>query len=380
MAEARGAGQAGGVVISGMGVTSAFGRGTGPLLDGALSGQPAFGRVDRFDTGPCRVKVGALLPGAPTLADELAWVLNDAAKTAGLDAAELARTPLLIGLHSDSAAARKPGAVPATGDTARRVAQLCGMAPPDRVYATACVAASTAVADAAAMIVSGRAERVMVSAGFLVDADVFWLFDAGRTLAADGQVRPFSAGRRGLLLGDAVAAVLLESGDAAAGRGAAPLARLAGWGRAGDAYHVCQPHPGGSGLARAIGAALERAKVDTSEVGYINASGTGTSASDASETAALHLALGHRAVTIPVSSTKSVHGHALEASALLELVVTVLALQAGQLPVNAGYLAADEACDLDLVLGTARAASPRYALSLNAAFGGANTALLLAAA
>ena len=83
---------------------------------------------------------------------------------------------------------------------------------------------------------------------------------------------------------------------------------------------------------------------------------------------------------IPVSSTKSVHGHALEASALLELVGTVLALRSGQLPVNAGFLAPDEECELDLILGPPRPRRPGYALSLNAAFGGANTALLVGVA
>jgi 3-oxoacyl-(acyl-carrier-protein) synthase len=368
------------VVITGIGVTSAFGRGSGPLLAGVLSGQSAFGRVARFSTDNCRVPVAAQLPGSPSLADELTAVLTDAAAAAGLGDGDLAATTLLLALHSDPAAARDPAAAVVTGDTAARVAARCGLPAPARVYATACVAASTAVADAAAMIVSGRADRVIVAAGFLVDADSQGLFDAGRALAADGQVRPFSAGRRGLLLGDGVAAVVLEAAAAASGRGATPLARLAGWGRAGDAYHVCQPDPAGTGLARAIEAALNRARLDRSEVGYVNASGSGTPYSDASEAAALHLALGSRGARIPVSSTKSVHGHALEASGLLELVVTVLAMRAGRLPVNAGFLAPDADCDLDLVLGTARPACPRYALSLNAAFGGANTALLVAAA
>jgi 3-oxoacyl-(acyl-carrier-protein) synthase len=242
------------------------------------------------------------------------------------------------------------------------------------------VAASTAVADAATMIVSGRADRVAIAAGFLVDHDSQALFDAGRTLAVDGQVRPFSAGRRGLLLGDGMAAVLLESATAARDRGARPTAVLAGWGRAGDAYHVVQPRPDGSGLARAISSALHRARLDPAEVGYVNANGTGTSYSDAAEAAALHRGLGPAVNRIPVSSTKSVHGHALEASGLLELVVAVLALREQQLPVNAGFLGPDLDCELDLVLGAARESRLRYALSLNAAFGGANTALLVGAA
>ena len=114
-------------------------------------------------------------------------------------------------------------------------------------------------------------------------------------------------------------------------------------------------------------------------MGYVNANGTGTPQSDAAEAAALHRAFGECIGGVPVSSTKSVHGHALEASALLELVVTVLALRSGLLPVNAGFLEPDADCELDLVLDTPRAALPRYAMSVNFAFGGANTALLVGA-
>jgi len=257
-----------------------------------------------------------------------------------------------------------------------------GLPEPPRVYATACVAGSTAIADGAAMIVSGRAVRVVVAAGYLVAPDDFALFDGARVLARDGQVRPFSSGRQGMLLGDGVAAVVLESDDAARSRGAPPLARLSGWGRTGDAYHVCQPSPDGRGLARAIDAALRRGRIDPAGIDYVNANGTGTSHADSAETAALRQALGRHADAIPVSSTKSVHGHALEASALLEFVLTVLVLRAGLLPVNAGYLGPDPGCGLDLVLGSARKVPGgcRHALSLNAAFGGASTALLVGAA
>ncbi|HEY7146923.1 MAG TPA: beta-ketoacyl synthase N-terminal-like domain-containing protein [Streptosporangiaceae bacterium] len=367
------------VVITGLGVTSAYGRGTAPLLAGVLSGKPAFAPVTRFGTERCRVKVAAQLPGAPVLADEITAAVQDACAAAGLDAGQRAGCELLVALHSDAAAARDATAGSAVGDTAATVASRCGFPAAARVYAAACVAASTAVADAASMIVTGQAGRVTVAAGFLVDSDSLSLFDAGRALAADGQVRPFSTGRRGMLLGDGVAAVVLESAAAAASRGARPLAVLAGWGRAGDAYHVVQPRPDGSGMARAITSALRRAGLSPADIGYVNANGTGTSFSDSAEAAALHRALGAAAGLVPVSSTKSVHGHALEASALLELVVAVLVLGAGRLPVNAGYLGPDPDCQLDLVL-TSRQASPGYALSLNAAFGGANTALLVGAA
>lgn len=367
-------------VITGVGVTSVFGRGTGALAEGVFAGVPGFGQVSRFHPGRCRTRVAATVPGAPALAAELAAVIGDACAAAALGPDLAAHCPLLVALHSDPVVARSGGRRQVAGDAAALAAARCGMPSPRRLYATACVAATSAIADAAAMIAAGRAERVMVAAGYLVDADSFALFDAGRALASDGQVRPFSAGRTGMLLGDAVAAVVLESAGAARGRGVTALAALTGWGRAGDGYHVCDPRPDGAGLARAISAALERAGAAVSDIGYVNANGTGTILSDPAEAAALRRAFGDQAGQVPVSSTKALHGHALEASGLLELIVTIVALRAGRLPVNAGFLARDSECELDLVLEAPRDASPRYALSLNAAFGGANTALLLEAA
>jgi 3-oxoacyl-[acyl-carrier-protein] synthase II len=363
-----------------MGVTTAFGRGAGPLTDGLTSGQSAFGQTDRFDTKRCRVGVAAELAGDPKLAIELSAVIEQACASARLDAASRAGLDLFLALHSDAGAARNPDAADIIGDTPGEITAATGLRYPARIYTTACVAASTAIADAAMLIGAGRATRVLIAAGYLVDADSFWLFDAGRTLATDGQVRPFSAGRQGLLLGDGLAAVVLEDAAAARARGAEPMARLAGWGRAGDAYHVCQPRPDGTGLARAISSALRRGGIEAGEVGYLNANATGTSFADSSEAAAIQLAFGEQARSVPVSSTKSLHGHALEASALVEFVVTILALRTGLLPVNAGFLGPDPACPVDLVLDVPRQVRARYALSLNAAFGGANTALLVEAA
>jgi 3-oxoacyl-[acyl-carrier-protein] synthase II len=367
------------VVVTGLGVATAFGRGDDALLDGLASGGSAFSQTTRFDARRCRVGVAAELSGQPKLGVELGGVIAQACRRAGLGAGDRADAELLLALHTDQDAARDPAASDVIGAAPAEIATATGTRYPARIYTAACVAATSAIADAATMIGSGRVSQVIIAAGYLVDADSFCLFDAGRTLASDGQVRPFSAGRRGMLLGDGIAAVVLESAHEADRRGADVLARLAGWGRAGDAFHVCQPHPEGIGLARAITAALSRAKVNGDDVGYINANGTGTMFADASEAAAIHRALGPAARSVPVSSTKSVHGHALEASGLVEFVVTVLALRAGLVPVNAGFLAPDPACQLDLVLDTARDAKLRYALSLNAAFGGANTALLLAA-
>ena len=371
----------GSVVVTGTAAASAYGRGTEALLAGVLSGQPAFAPVQRFDVSARRVRFAATMPGLPELRTEVTRAAGEACDDAGLSPSDRARSPLFLAIHGDPAIARAPGAdKPGLGPEAfaTAVAGGCGLAEQGiRCYTSACVAASTAIGDAAAIIARGRADRVVVAGGYLVDRDQFALFDAGRVLADDGQVRPFSAGRRGLLLGDGVGAVVIESREAARARRAPVLARLAGWGRTGDAYHPVKPHPEGQGMARAVTAALQRAGIAAEDLGYINAHGSGTGHSDPAETNALRLALGAAAGCVPVSSTKSLHGQSLEASGVLELIVTLLAARKGMLPVNAGFLGTDESCRLNLVLGEPLADTAEFAMSLNAAFGGANTALVV---
>ncbi len=373
--------------MTGSAVLSAYGPGTENLLRGVLSGRPAFAPVQRFDVSARRAGFAAATTASPQLDAEVARTVREACDDAGLPAADRARTPLFLAIHGDPAAARATASGRVTGAGrpalgpqafAAAVARACGLAERDlRCYTSACVAASSAIGDAAAMIARGLAYRVVVAGGYLVEPDQFALFDAGRMLASDGQVRPFSAGRRGLLLGDGVGALVIESNEAARARRALPLARIAGWGRSGDAYHPCRPRPDGHGLARAITAALQRAGAAAAGIGYVNAHGSGTAASDPAEATALRLALGDAAGTVPVSSTKSLHGQVLEASGVLELIVTLLALRKGMLPVNAGYLGADDGCSLRLVLDEPLATDAELAMSLNCAFGGANTAIVV---
>jgi len=374
----RGPGEA---VVTGAAALSAYGRGTDVLLAGVLSGRPAFAPVQRFDVTRRRVGVAAAMPGDPALATELTRVVGEACDDACLTAGERARSALFLAVHDDPRMARAPRRDRHRFGTAALAAEVAaggGLGGPGtRSYTSGCVAASTAIADAAALIARGRADRIVVAAGYLVESDQFALFDAGRVLADDGQVRPFSAGRRGLLLGDGAGAVVLELDESARSRRAPVLARMAGWGRAGDAYHPCQPHPEGRGLTRAVMAALQRAGIAAQQLGYVNANGSGTRDGDPAEASALRVALGDAVATVPVSSTKSLHGQALEAAGVLELIVTLLAARKGMLPANAGFLEADGACRLNLVLGEAAPAVPQYAMSVNYAFGGANTALVL---
>jgi 3-oxoacyl-[acyl-carrier-protein] synthase II len=356
------------VAITGMGVVSAYGRGQTALHGGLAAGKPAFSPVTRFDVTGRRAHVAATLPQAADLFTELTGVIQEACAEAGLD--DRAGVVLHLAIHGDPAVARVQEPQHLSGAFAARLAAACGLGGV-RVYTSACVAASTAVADAAAAISLGDAHTIVVAAGYLVEQDQFALFDAGRALAVDGEVRPFSLGRKGIVIGDGVAAVVLTSKPTNA------LAWVSGWGRAGDAYHVCQPIPDGSGMARAIDGALRRAGLSPEAVGYVNAHGSGSVLSDVAEARALQLAFGQVADSVPVSSTKSLHGQSLEASPLVELVSTVVCLRHGMLPVNAGFLGPDPDCPLNLILHEPLAAAPAHTLSLNSAFGGANTALIV---
>ncbi len=357
------------VVVTGMSALSAFGPGTATLADAATRGLTAFAPVTRFDIARRHVNQAATCSGSPDLATELVRVIDDACAQAHLQDGDSAT--LLLALHSDLRTASIAAEV-ATGTSAQSAIE--------RVYTGACVASSTAVADAASRIAAGQCDRTVVAAGYLVEADSFAVFDAGRAFARDGQARPFSRERSGLLLGDGVVAIVLESAAVARRRDVPVLARLTGWSRTGDGYHVCRPAPDGNGLARAIATALKRAKLRPVDVGYVNANATGSTLADSAETAALHQVFGESIDGLAVSSTKGAHGHALEASALLELIVTIEALRASKLPVNAGYLGPDDECRLDLILDSPRQSVSRHALCLNSAFGGANTALLVSAA
>lgn len=346
------------VAITGMAVTTAYGVGCAALLSGVLSGVPAFRPVTRFDVSKRRTQVAATLPGDLDLTSALSETI-----------ASVGPGPVLLAVSSGVSLSVSPGV-----DHVLKVG-FDGVSRPQprdqhiaRTYTSACVAASTAVADAASMIAHGEIDRAVVAAGYVVESVQFGLFDAGRALATDGAVRPFSAGRKGLLLGDGVAAISLAAEPVAR----EPLAWVTGWGRAGDAYHVCQPRPDGSGLARAIDRALSRAGIEAAELDYVNAHGSGSLQSDVAEARALP-------VGVPVSSTKSLHGQALEASPLIELITTVLAMNNGTLPVNAGYLGPDPDCAVELILDKPLVCTPRHGLVVNSAFGGANTALVVQA-
>jgi 3-oxoacyl-[acyl-carrier-protein] synthase II len=172
--------------------------------------------------------------------------------------------------------------------------------------------------------------------------------------------------------------LVLERLDHARARGARPLVEVVGYGATADAYHISAPDEDGAGAARAIERALVKAGLGPEAVDYINAHGTGTPMNDVSETRAIKAVFGEHAYGIPVSSTKSMHGHLMGAAGAVEAVLTVLTMEHGIVPPTINYEVPDPDCDLDYVPNDARrAAEPiRVALSNSFGFGGHNAALL----
>jgi 3-oxoacyl-[acyl-carrier-protein] synthase II len=389
------------VVITGFGVLTAFGFGEKALLDGVFSGKPAFRAVERFDTAPFRCSAAAVYdgegPAVPDVdfADDAPPRQHDvllACARAAIDMSGIAPSAIagaLVGSQGDyrpitrywRSTAGGPDAAflgdSVPGQLAYGLGDALGLGPLRLTFTNACVASADAVIHASRLIGRGRADAVLCAGAYLVEEELFAKFDSARAFARDDRVRPFSKDRSGRLLGDGVAALVLESEAAARARGAEILARVAGWGITSDAYHVSRPHPEGRGTAEAMEAALRVAGLSPAAVDYVNVHGTGTPSNDVSETAALHRVFGDRAALVPVSSTKSMTGHALEAAGVVESVITLLALDHGLIPPTANFTTPDPGCDLDYVTDGPRRARLRRAVTTNSAFGGVNTALVL---
>ncbi|MFD8493026.1 beta-ketoacyl-[acyl-carrier-protein] synthase family protein [Amycolatopsis sp. NPDC059657] len=376
------------VVVTGYGVHTAFGEGPARVRDGVFAGRQEFPEITRFATTGLRSHVAATYDAedTPAVRPVLSRCADTAVEMADLPAGR--DTAVLVGTAGDFTALTRfwrsggtnsagvGGTVPAR--LAEALAVRLGARGPRMAFTNACVASASALIHGCRMIASGRVESAVCAGAYLVEEENQAKFDSGWALARDGVVRPFSADRSGLLLGDGAAAVVLESADSAERRGALPLARVVGWGAASDAHHIARPHPEARGLVTAVRSALRRAGDDAGAlVDYVNAHGTGTKHNDLAETRGFHEVFGDRAPEVPISSTKSTTGHLLEASGAVEFVISLLALLDGVVPPTAGFTTPDPECDLDYVPNEPRKAKLRRALTVNAAFGGANTALLL---
>jgi 3-oxoacyl-[acyl-carrier-protein] synthase II len=378
------------VVITGCGVVSPLGAGVSTFWDRLVAGRTAVGPISGFpaaDLSPrAAAEVRAPREDDPDRAGAFALraaaeAMADAGFTAGLPA----RTGVALGTtlggmrlfeawQSEGVASRLE-AIPYFAP-AVRVARTLGCRGPVATPQLACASSTHALALATDWVRAGRADVVLAGGTDLLCRFVVSGFNCLRATAPEA--RPFDAERRGLVLGEGAAVVVVESAEHATRRGARVQARLLGVGAAADASHMTAPDREGRGAARAMQAALDDAGLAPAAVDFVSAHGTGTVYNDAMEAIALTRLFG--AKRVPVNSIKGAIGHTLGAAGAFEAVVCIGALAHGVIPPTAGLERVDPACaDVDLVHGAARERRLAVALSTSSGFAGANAALVFGA-
>jgi 3-oxoacyl-[acyl-carrier-protein] synthase II len=255
------------------------------------------------------------------------------------------------------------------------VGAYMGLRGPRIAVSTACASGSMSIAVAARMILNGSAP-VMLAGGS--EALCWFTLSGFNALQAldPGLCRPFDQQRNGLNAGEGAAMLVLENLRHAKERKAEILAVLRGWGMSNDAYHLTAPDENGCGLAASIRAALNMAELESDQIGYVNAHGTGTYLNDTAEAMAYESAFESRSKTVPVSSSKSYFGHCLGAAGALEAAVVILSLRHGVLFPTLRLKNPIDSPKIDWIMDGIRRKPVSLALSASAGFGGSNTSLI----
>jgi beta-ketoacyl-acyl-carrier-protein synthase II len=402
------------VVTPGNGVFYSTGRDVETFFSNLVAGCSGIRRIAQFDPSELSVQIAAEVPGyTPTdyfpekrldLLDRFTQFAliagGEAVKSSGLQVpeAERPRFGVVMGtgmggtqtfesgyfsLFVRRATRLHPFTIPKVMHNAP-TSQLCmehGAQGPSLATATACSSSGHAIGQAFHMIKYGMAD-IMLGGGSEapITYGMMRSWESVRSMAcgngnASRACRPFSADREGLVMGEGAAVLVLEELGHAQKRGAKIYGEISGYGMSSDANHITQPTV--DGPARAIRMALEEAGVGPEEVDYVNAHGTGTRLNESTETAVIKELFGKHAWRLAISSTKSMHGHAIGAAGAIELVATVKALERGIVPPTANLTQPDPECDLDYVPNQAREVPVRVAISNSFAFGGLNAVLLV---
>lgn len=395
------------VVVTGLGVVSPIGTGVPAFAAALFAGRCGIRPLPFTPPAPLGIRVVAAVPDFDPAAhvdprrtalfdrvSAMALVAGrEAVAASGLDFAAAGlgeRTATILGtgvggigtldegfhrLYAEKANRLHPFTIPRLMVSAptSHLSMEFGLTGPAFTAASACSSAGHAIGLAVQMLRAGLAE-VAVTGGAEASLTFGALkgWEALRVTSPD-TCRPFSRDRSGMVLGEGAAVLVLETMERAAARGADMLAEIAGVGMSADASDITAPDAGGA--ARAMRAALADAGLAREAIGYVNAHGTGTAANDATEAAALYAVFGPAAGELPVSSSKSMLGHALGAAGALEAAATVLALRYGVLPPTVNFTEPDPACPLDVVPDVARNLRVDAALSNSFAFGGLNAVL-----
>jgi nodulation protein E len=399
------------VAVTGLGAISALGPDVPSFGVAIREGRSGIGRIESADTSQLRFQNGAEVRGythQPYFEDRRADFIDrfaqfaviaarEAVAGAGIDwTPELRETAAIvtgscvggqstedIGFYDVYKLGQNrvhPLTIPKTmaNAGASHISMEFGITGPSFTISTACSSAGHAIGQAFWMIRSGITDLALTGGSEApFSFGILKAWEAMRVVSPD-TCRPFSRDRRGMVLGEGAAMMVLEPLEAALARGARVHAEIVGFGMSADACHITQPSS--EGAARAMRAALRDAGLSPEQIGYINAHGTATPANDPAEIAAIRAVFGAHAERLAVSSTKSMHGHALGAAGALEGLATVLALRDGVLPPTANYQIPDPECDLDVVPNLSRQARVECALSNSFAFGGLNAVLAFRAA
>ncbi len=403
------------VVVTGIGTVSPLGLNVEDTWAAARDGVSGVGPLTYFPTEGYRTRIAAQLKGfeakdyfgakdarrmdpcaqyAVVAARE---AMADAHLTVGEDLAD--RTAVILGsgiggldtcassvikLHEQGPGRVSPFCIPMVlPDTAVAMVSLeFGLRGPSFSVSSACASSTNAIGEAFGMVRRGDIDAAVcggAEAGVVPIAVAG--FGAMRATTArnddpERASRPFDRDRDGFVIGEGSAILVLEPLGQARARGAHIYCELAGYGSTSDAYHITAPDETCRGAIGCMRAAIEMAQLHPHDLGYINAHGTSTPLNDVSETRAIKALLGEHAYHVPVSSTKSTHGHLLGAAGALEAVLSIKAMQAGILPPTINLDHPDDECDLDYVPNVARGANVDVVLSNSFGFGGHNASLV----
>jgi 3-oxoacyl-[acyl-carrier-protein] synthase II len=399
-------------VITGLGVISPLGVGVETFWQAILAARSGISEITAFDTHEYTVHRGGLvLDFIPTdyMTSDLAARAGRASQYAiaatrlALEHAALAsdfyapsRVGVCLGTTAAEIAAIEDAATLVFREGAQaspqRLKGLRAQSPawqipafvaaanawsgPNALIPTACAAGNYAIGFGLDQIIKGRADAMVVGGVDPFSQIAFTGFHKLGSMAPDVP-RPFSADREGMMVGEGAGVLVLETLENAQKRGAAILAEVLGYGLSCDAHHMTAPHPEGRGAHAAMARAVAHAGLQTADIDYISAHGTGTQANDKVETLAVKRLLGDRAPQVPLSSIKSMLAHTMGAASALEAIACVLALRDGLLPPTANYRVLDPDCDLDCVPNAPRSAAIAVALSNAFAFGGNNAVIAL---
>ena len=405
------------MVVTGLGIVSPLGVGHEETWQAAIAGRSGAGPITRFDTSEHGCRIACEVTGfePERHIDKRALRRMDLVSQFAVAAGRMAMDDAGLDEVPDP---ERAGAVIATGNgasgaferynttliergpgrasplqvpvmivnmsTGHAAIQL-GLKGPSSCLVTACASGNHGIGEAAAIIRRGAAD-LMVAGGSEAGITPFSMggLDATRALSRNnedpaGASRPFDAARDGFVAAEGAGVLVLEELEHARARGARIYCELRGYGATADAHHLTEPDPSGRWQIAAMRAALERGGLGPDDVDYVNAHGTSTPAGDPVEVGAIRSLLGDRAPRVAVSSTKSMHGHGMGAAGGFEAVIVALSIHEGVIPPTINLDDLDPECEgVDHVIGGARSAPVRVAISNSFGFGGHNAVLAFA--